>query len=102
MKTMVFGKTGETVSRLGFGTMRLPLLKSQDGDKPKVDEQQAIEMIRSSIDGGLSYIDTAYIYHDEESEVITGKALKTVTGTRCFLQLSFYGLLKVKSRWMNF
>lgn len=76
MKTMVFGKTGETVSRLGFGTMRLPLLKSKDGEKSKVDEQQAIEMIRSSIDGGLSYVDTAYIYHDEESEVITGKALK--------------------------
>jgi predicted aldo/keto reductase-like oxidoreductase len=33
MQTVPFGKTGETVSRLGFGMMRLPTLKKEDGSQ---------------------------------------------------------------------
>ena len=70
-----FGKTGEMVSILGFGTMRLPLMKDSNGDTKKIDEVEAIRILRHGIDNGINYIDTAYPYHGKMSEIITGKAL---------------------------
>ena len=71
MQYRIFPKTGEKVSLLGLGTMRLP--QKSDGS---VRETEAIQMIRAAIDGGVNYVDTAYIYHGGKSEVITGKALR--------------------------
>jgi hypothetical protein len=74
-----FGKTKEKVSVLGFGCMRLP----QKGDNPMdIDEETAINLLRSAIDQGVNFIDTAYPYHglsmDEggASEPFLAKALK--------------------------
>jgi predicted aldo/keto reductase-like oxidoreductase len=75
-----FGKTGEKVSVLGFGCMRLPLL--DPNDISKVDEPEAIKMIRHAIDNGVNYMDTAYPYHGTgfdkpgESEAVLAKALR--------------------------
>jgi len=71
MQYRTFKKIDEKVSLLGMGTMRLPV--NEDGS---VNEAEAIDIIRSSIDAGINYVDTAYPYHNGKSEVVVGKALK--------------------------
>lgn len=68
-----FGKTGEKVSILGFGAMRLPIIGK---DEKNINESEAIKQIRHSIDKGVNYIDTAYPYHGGMSEPLVAKALK--------------------------
>ena len=74
MKYRAIGNTGIQASVLGLGCMRLPM--SQVDDTSKVDIDEAVKMIRFAIDQGINYIDTAYPYHDGESEKIVGEALK--------------------------
>ena len=73
MNYRTFGKLDWKPSALGFGTMRLPTI----GEDPSaIDEQQAITMLRTGIDGGINYIDTAYPYHGGKSETLVGKAIQ--------------------------
>lgn len=52
--------------------MRLP---KNSADEADVNEPAAISLIRSAIDQDINYIDSAYFYHDGQSEVVVGKAL---------------------------
>ena len=70
LKTM-FPTINQESSMLGFGCMRFPC--KPDG---KIDEAEAIRMVRHAIDSGVTYIDTAYPYHGGESEIVVGKALQ--------------------------
>lgn len=81
MKYREFGRTGKDVSSLGFGAMRLPTLEKET----EIDEPAAIEMIRYAIDHGVNYVDTAYVYHGGNSEVVVGKALEDGYRDRVFL-----------------
>jgi predicted aldo/keto reductase-like oxidoreductase len=68
-----FGKLDWKASVLGFGTMRLPVI---DNDYGKIDEQESVEMVRYAIDEGVNYIDTAWMYHDHQSEAFVGRVLE--------------------------
>ena len=73
-----FGKHDFDVSLLGFGCMRLPTVAEPDPDSPvgEIDLEKAVELLRYAVDNGVDYIDTAYTYHGEKSEVLVGLALK--------------------------
>ncbi len=63
-------KAAPELSILGFGCMRLPTK-----DNGQIDEALATGMIRYAIDQGVNYVDTAYSYHNGESEPFVGRAL---------------------------
>ena len=62
-------QVAEELSILGFGCMRLPMA---DG---RIDEARATQQLRSAIDNGVNYVDTAWPYHGGESEPFVGRAL---------------------------
>jgi len=72
MKYRTMGKLGIQASAFGLGCMRFNGPASGDST---IDEQKAVSLIRRAIDGGVTYIDTAYVYLDKTSEIVLGKAL---------------------------
>lgn len=63
----------ESTAKLGFGCMRLPLLNSQD--QKSIDIKQLEQMVDAFIDGGATYFDTAFVYHEGASEAALKEAL---------------------------
>ena len=61
---------GLSLSALGFGTMRLPVLK--DGS---IDQSTVEEMVDYAMANGVNYFDTAVPYHGRKAEISIGKAL---------------------------
>ena len=72
MKYRTMGKLGIRSSAFGLGCMRFNGPASGDS---VIDEQKAVSLIRRAIDGGVNYIDTAYVYLGKTSEIVLGKAL---------------------------
>jgi uncharacterized protein len=64
-------KTGDELSILGFGCMRLA--SKADGS---IDEDRATQQVRYAIDHGVNYVDTAWPYHMRQSEPFVGRALR--------------------------
>jgi len=88
LRYRLFGRTGRAVSALGFGCMRLPTIDGRPGS-PALDEPEATAMLRLAIDSGVNYIDTAYTYHGEQSELFLSRALaggyreRVLLATKC-------------------
>ena len=63
-------KSGDELSILGFGCMRLAV--KADGS---INEERARKQVRNAIDQGINYVDTAWPYHMGQSEPFLGRAL---------------------------
>ena len=70
MDVTKFKKLKITTSRLGFGCMRFPT-----NDDGTINEVEAEAMIDYAMEHGVNYYDTAYPYHNGQSEVFLGKIL---------------------------
>ena len=74
MKQVVYGKTGKSITRLGFGVLRLP--SEIRGKQIVYDEEKSVEVIRHAIDAGINYFDTAPSYCNQRSQPILGEAIR--------------------------
>lgn len=76
------------LSWLGMGNMRLPVV----GEDPNgsIDEGKAQDIIDYAMKCGVNYYDTAYIYHNGESESFLGKALSKYPRASYYLATKFY------------
>lgn len=74
------------LSMLGFGTMRLPT--TADGS---IDEALVKEMTRFAIEHGVNYFDTAYPYHNGESERVMGRVLSEYPRDSFYLATKYPG-----------
>ena len=95
-----FPRFRHEVSILGFGCMRLPPAAGQQAGG-KVDEPKATGMIRTVIDSGVNYVDTAYPYHNGEGEVVLGRALGDGYRDRVFLATKLPSWLVTKREEMD-
>jgi aryl-alcohol dehydrogenase-like predicted oxidoreductase len=73
------GRTGLRVSRVCLGMMSFG--KHPDREWT-LDEDEAEPIVRRAVDGGITFFDTADVYNGGQSEVITGRLLKRLFGTR--------------------
>lgn len=76
------------LSALGFGAMRLPTV---DGNDSVINEKAAAEMVEYAMKNGVNYYDTAWGYHDGNSEIVMGKALKNYPREKFYLASKFPG-----------
>ena len=60
------------MKRLGFGLMRLPVIGD---DKARVDKEKVCRMVDLFIERGFQYFDTAWFYHEKQSELVAGECL---------------------------
>jgi len=79
------GRTGEKVSAIGLGGFHIGVPK---------DEPEGIRIIRSAIDRGINFMDNCWDYHNGDSEVRMGKALRDGYRDRAFLMTKIDGRTK--------
>jgi aryl-alcohol dehydrogenase-like predicted oxidoreductase len=79
------GRSGEKVSLVGLGGYHLGIPR---------DENEAIRIIHAAVDNGINFMDNCWDYHDGESEVRMGKALKGGYRKKVFLMTKIDGQTK--------
>ena len=79
---------GKKLSALGFGCMRLPTINGVYAD---IDEAYAEKMLDTAYENGVNYYDTAWGYHDGNSEIAVGKILKKYPRESFYLASKFPG-----------
>lgn len=78
----------EKLSALGMGCMRFPTLQ---GELDKIDENAVREMVAYAFEKGVNYFDTAWGYHNGQSELVLGKILKEYPREAFYLADKFPG-----------
>lgn len=78
MKRRVFGRTGVQVSEIGHGTWTMGSMWGP------LDDAEATKSLYRSLEQGVNFIDTAFVYGDGHSEQLIGKVLKE-TGSKAFV-----------------
>lgn len=76
------------LSALGMGAMRLPVV---DGNDSQIDEAATCKMVDLAIESGVNYYDTAWGYHNGNSELVMGKALSRYPREKFYLATKFPG-----------
>ena len=76
------------ISALGFGAMRLPVI---DGNDAKIDVEGAKKMVDEAFRAGINYFDTAWGYHNGNSELVMGEALASHPRESFYLADKFPG-----------
>ncbi|MBQ7408001.1 MAG: aldo/keto reductase [Clostridia bacterium] len=76
------------ISALGLGTMRFPVIGGKYGE---IDEQKTEEIVEYAIKNGINYFDTAYGYHEGNSEKVIGKMLSKYPRESFYLADKFPG-----------
>ena len=76
------------LSSLGMGAMRLPTI---DGDDARIDVEKTKAMVAYAMEHGINYYDTAWSYHDGNSELVMGEALKAYPRDSFYLATKFPG-----------
>ena len=82
--TRVLGRTGEKVSMVGIGGYHIGV----------PNEQDAIRVIRTALDSGVSFLDNCWDYNGGQSEVRMGKALRDGYRQKAFLMTKIDGRTK--------
>src|SRR5215208_8482722 len=75
MQKRKLGNSNLEVSAIGFGCMGLSF-----GYGPATDKHEAIALIRSAVDQGVTFFDTAEIYDPLTNEELVGEALEPFRG----------------------
>lgn len=76
------------LSALGMGAMRLPVV---GGDDSRIDEAAAGKMVDYAMEHGVNYYDTAWGYHNGNSELVMGRALSKYPRENYYLATKFPG-----------
>lgn len=79
MREREFGRTGRTVSEIGFGAWAI------GADWGHVEADAASDALHAALDAGMTFIDTADVYGDGRSERLIAAVLKARGGTRPFV-----------------
>lgn len=86
---MIYKQFGDIkLSALGMGTMRFPLKSEKNSD---IDEEKTAEMVDYAIKHGVNYFDTAWGYHEGQSELVIGKILSRYPRESYYLASKFPG-----------
>ena len=85
MRYRLLGRTGEQVSLIGLGGHHIGRQK---------EEKESIAIIRAAIDAGVNFMDNCWDYHDGDSEVRMGKALRDGYRKQVFLMTKIDGRTK--------
>ena len=79
---------GKQLSALGMGCMRLPVCEN---DQKQIDIDAVREMVAYAMEKGINYYDTAWGYHDGQSEIVMGKVLADYPRESFYLASKFPG-----------